>query len=73
MHKIFFIYIRVQHMCFKKVANSSPFYIYIFIKIYDLYVRSKQANTAFSTRCCKEKNFFKTRVTNYQTGGALSW
>jgi ribonucleoside-diphosphate reductase beta chain len=21
----------------------------------------------------KEKNFFETRVTDYQTGGALSW
>ncbi|NKQ51699.1 hypothetical protein HFP15_02250 [Amycolatopsis sp. K13G38] len=35
--------------------------------------RGHEADTPTSLDLKKEKNFFETRVTDYQTGGSLDW
>jgi ribonucleoside-diphosphate reductase alpha chain len=42
-------------------------------RVYVLYREKRAVERALESARKKERNFFETRVTEYQTGGALSW
>ena len=67
--------IEMVHLVFLDVV--SPLYIGIYF-VLGLPEEFKNAKNPFPWMSevldlKKEKNFFETRVTEYQTGGALSW